>query len=608
MSNSDRIETHLVYVGVGDGVLRFFLQSGNPSYDNLQRGQLCMASNQWKKGLAVIASVSAMGMLLAGCGGTTTTTNNTTAPGGTTAGQPHLGGNILLDSNANWKDFDPALNYDTTSNELVTELYDTLITYKGTTAEIRPKLASSWTVSADGLTYTFNLRKDVTFWNGDKMTAQSFVDEFQRVLDPKVASPGEGFLDPIVQGSTAFNKGKATSVSGLSAPDPYTFVVKLTKPEPFFLDVLAMPFFSAVDKAYIDKVGNKAFDSTTAMGTGPFELKSVTTNQAVLTKNPKYWETDSFGNHLPYLDQVTIRINKNDQVDALNFQQGQTALMGNLIGIPSAVYPTFKANPTYSKLIQTVPQNSVFYVGLNSKVKPFDNVLVRQAMEYAVNKDKIVQLMNGRGQTADQPLPPGLPGYVSKSDMQAAGVEYTLDTAKAKQLLTQAGFPNGFSTTLYVANTPDFLKIAGSVQNDLAQIGVKVNIQQSDWNTFLDTNEKGNVQPMFLLGWFQDFPDASDFLNTLFNTNQQPANNSSMYSNPQVDSWLNKAQTDTNQAERLDLYKQATIQIMKDAPWVPEYYPTATMAVQSWTHGYYSNPSLPDPLQYMWIDAGHSQG
>lgn len=568
-----------------------------------------MHFNQWKRGFAVVASVSAMGMLLAGCGSTTPApTNNSTAPGTSTAGQPHMGGSIQLDSISNWKDIDPALNYDTTSNELVLNMYEQLVTYKGSSADIGPDLAQSWTVSPDGLTYTFSLLQNVTFWNGDKMTAQSFIDEFQRMLDPKIASPGESFIDPIIEGSTAYNKGKAKTVSGLSAPDPYTLVIKLTKPEPFFLDVLAMPFFSAVDQAYINKVGNKAFDSTTAMGTGPFELSSMTTNAATFTKNPNYWKTDKYGNKLPYLDKVTMRINKNAQVDALNFEQGQTAIMGDLIGIPSSVYPTFSSNPKYSKLIQKLPLNAVFYVGLNNKVKPFDNPLVRQALEYAVNKDKILQLLNGRGQVANQPLPPGLPGYVSKSDMQAAGVDYTYDTAKAKQLLTQAGFPNGFTTTLYTPNDPDNLKLAGSIQNDMAQIGVKVNINQSDWNTFLDTNEKGNVQPMFLLGWFQDFPDASDFLNTLFNSNQQPANNSSMYTNKQVDQWLNQAQTDTNQTERLDLYKQATIQIMKDAPWIPEYYPLQTDAVQSWVHGFYISPTQPDMLQYVWIDAGHSQG
>lgn len=560
-----------------------------------------MAQSTWKKGLAVVASITAVGALLAGCG--TTPNPSTTSGNSSAAGKPVEGGNIVLDSVANFRDLDPALNYDTTSNELVSEMYDTLVTYKGASSNIVPALAQSWDVSADGKTYTFHLRHGVTFWNGDKMTAQSFIDEFERVLNPQVASPAETFIDPVIAGSTAYNKGAAKTVSGLSAPNPYTLVIQLTKPEPFFLDVLAMPFFSAVDQAFIDKVGNRAFDSTQAMGTGPFELKSITTNQVVLTKNPHYWQKDASGNSLPYLNQVTIRINKNAEVDAMDFQQGQTALMGNLIGIPSSVYPQFSHDPTMSKLIVKAPENAVQYLGVNASMAPFTNVKVRQAVEYAIDKQKILQLLNNRGQIANQPLPPGIEGYMKNLPTSAT---YSYNVAKAKQLLSEAGFPNGFTTTLYTANDPDSLKIAGSVQNDLAQVGIKANIQQSDWNTFLDIEEKGKAN-LFLSGWMQDFPDASDFLNTLFNTNQQPANNVFMYSNSKVDSWLNQAQTDVNLAQRTALYHQVTTQVMQDAPMVPLYYPVQYSAVQSWVHGYYISPTLPDPLQYMWIDAGHSQ-
>ena len=299
--------------------------------------------------------------------------------------------------------------------KLSPRLYDQLVTYDKNTTNIKPMLAESYTVSKDGLTYTFKIRKGVKFWNGDLVTAQSFVDEFKRVLDPKVASPGEGFIDPIVKGSTEYNKGTSKTISGITTPDANTLVIQLTKPEPFFLQVLAMPFFSAVDQKYIDKVGNKAFDSNTAMGSGPFELASYDANQMVLEKNKSYWMKDSDGNQLPYLDKITIRINKNGQLDALNFQQGKTAIIGNLFGssgIPSASYPQFLTDPNLKKTVYSQAQNTVNYLGLNSKIAPFNNPKVRQAIEYAINKKKIIQLLNGRGQVANQPLPPGVQGYV----------------------------------------------------------------------------------------------------------------------------------------------------------------------------------------------------
>ena len=122
--------------------------------------------------------------------------------------------------------------YTLLDNDIVFQLYDQLVTYKPASSDITGDIASRWTISPDGRTYTFQLKKGVKFWNGDAVTAQSFIDEFERVLSPKLGSPGEGFLDPVVVGSTAYNKGTARTVKGLSAPNPYTLVIKLNQPEP----------------------------------------------------------------------------------------------------------------------------------------------------------------------------------------------------------------------------------------------------------------------------------------------------------------------------------------------------------------------------------------
>lgn len=499
------------------------------------------------------------------------------------------------------------MSYFTTDYEAVEEEYEQLVTYKGSNGQMINDLAKSYTVSPDGLTYTFHIRPGVKFWDGTPLTAQSFIDEFERVLGKDgVDSPGESFIDPIVVGSTAYHNLKdktGKSVSGITAPDPMTLVIKLTKPEPFFTEVLAMPFFSAVEEKFIQKVGNKAFDSTAAMGTGPFEMSSHDANGMVLKKNPHYWMTDSYGNHLPYLDKVTIRINKNANDDALNFQNGTTAEMGNLFqGIPSSAYPKFKTDPTLSKDLVSSVQNGLWYIGMNEHMAPFNNPKVRQAFEYAINREKIVQLQNGRGEVADQPLPPGIKGYVTNLDADA---KYTYDPAKAKQLLKDAGVSN-LSVTLYSQNDPDFTKWANAIQFDLQQIGVKCNIVLKDDNEFWNQAQQGKDQ-MFIGGWIQDFPDASDFLNTLLNSSEAPANNMDYYKNAQVDSWLNKAQTDVNQTERYQLYTKATNQIMKDAAWVPLIYPEMKYAVQPWVHGFFISPVMADPLQYMWIDSGHNQ-
>ncbi|GGJ11884.1 peptide ABC transporter substrate-binding protein [Alicyclobacillus cellulosilyticus] len=479
-------------------------------------------------------------------------------------------------------------------------MYESLVqvAYKSVQFKVAPALATDWNESKDGKTWTFHIRKGVTFWNGDPVTAQSFVDEMQRILTPKTKSPFETYFDPLIVGSTAYHNGKANKISGLTTPDKYTLVVHLTQPEPFFLQVVSQ-FWHAVDMKFIQKVGDTAFDSTQAMGTGPFMLKSKTPNQYVLVRNPHYWQKDRYGNRLPYLNQVTITETKNPQLIGMHFQEGQTALLGNsTVGIPPAVYPQFISDPNLKKDLVTRALNAVRYLGMNVKTKPFDNVLVRRALEYAINKQKVLQLVNGRGTIADQPLPPSIDGRVPNLSQY---VDYKYDPAKAKQLLKQAGFAKGFTTTLWYENTPTQQKIAESIQNDLKQIGVTVNLRPVEWDTLLNLNASGKT-PLFLLGWIQDFPDPSDFLNTLFNTNEQPQNNSTLYSNKQVDAWLNKAQFDTNQVERMKLYRQVTIQVMKDAPWVPLFYDTAVYAVQPWVKNYFLNPNYPfDPLQYIWV-------
>jgi peptide/nickel transport system substrate-binding protein/oligopeptide transport system substrate-binding protein len=558
-------------------------------------------SAKWQKGLAVLASVSALTLIVAGCGtGNNNTANNSS---GNAASKPIEGGNIVLDETQGLKDLDPALAYDTQSWEVVQQLYDQLVTYAPGTnnTKIVPMDAKSWTISPDKKTYTFTLRSGLKFSNGDAVTAQSFIDEIQRMATKKLGSGGEWLIENIV-GEQAFFKGTAKTITGLSAPSTDTLKIQLKDPNAAELEVLAMPFFSAVDSKFITKVGNKAFDSTQAMGNGPFVLKTINSNEVVMTKNPNYWMKDSNGQQLPYLNQVTIRINKNAQADALNYEKGTTAWLGLQQGIPSSAYPHFLATPSLKKTMVEVPQNSVFYLGLNTKIAPFNNKTVRQAMEYAINKKAIIKLFNGRGVVANQPLPPNIPGY---EKTLPASASYSYDPTKAKALLKQANVdPSKITLKLYSSNDPDQMKEDQSIQQDLQALGFKVDIKATTWGPFLDVAEKGNAQ-MFALGWFQDYPDAGDFL-TLFTTSQIPVNNSAQYSNKQVDQWYNQSNTSSDQATRIQLFHKITNQVMQDAPWVPLYYPTAYYAVQPWVHGWFAPAARLDPMKYVWIDQSHS--
>jgi oligopeptide transport system substrate-binding protein len=567
----------------------------------------------WNQGMAVIASVSTLGFLLAGCGAGASS-NKSTSVANAASQKPQMGGNISIDLTQAVPDLDPAVAYDTTSAEVGEQLYEPLVTYQKNTYNIVGDLAQSYEVSPDGLTYTFHIRQGVAYWNGDPLKAQDFVFEIERVLNPKLQpkpSPGSSFfLD--IKGAQEFFDGKAKTISGVSTPDDHTLVIKLVKPQAFFLQILAMPFISAVDPKFANQVGNASLDTTQSMGTGPFELASNGQDKVVLKRNPHYWQKDQYGNQLPYLNQVTFNVDNNDQVDSMHWEQGNTAIMTPWTvggdGIPTSAFPTIMHNPKFSKLVQKQPLNSIWYIGLNvsktlnGKPNPLSNPLVRQAMEYAFNDQQIVQLNNNAVLPLNQPLPQGMQGYVKQLDSDAT---YSLDVNKAKQLLKQAGYANGLTIDMYDQNIPDAIKNDQAVQSMMQQVGIKINLHETTWKDFLSKVMTGTDQ-MFISGWQQDFPDPSDFLNTLLNSNQRPQNNLTMYDNPQVDNWLNQAQYLVDETQRNTLYAKVTNQVMKDATWIPLYQTEGYYGVQSWVHGFYTSPVMYDPFQYIWIDQSHS--
>lgn len=544
--------------------------------------------------VGVIASMAMLGTALAGCGTQSATTSqqgNTTASGGST--QPVYGGTLTLDLLSQFPHLDPAKAYDTTSEEAVEQFYNTLVTYQGATNTIVPDLAS-YTVSDGGKVYTFSI-KNAKFWNGDPVTAQSFITEFQRVLSNSMQSGGQGFVDPLIQGSAAYVAGKATNVSGLKAINSSTLQITLMHPSATFLYVLAMPFFSAVDPTYI-AAHSESYIDTHPMGTGPFELASYTPGKDyVLTKNPNY-----FVKGIPYLNKIVFNINNSPSAVLFHFEQGQTGMISwNQGGIPTEDYLPLINNPTYASDIVKQTEVATDYFGLNCAVGPTQNVAVRRALEYAVNKQVIVRILDGLAVPANQIIPPSMPsGYEQNLPANAS---YSYNPALAKKLLAKAGYPKGFSTTIYTDNSsPTDLKMAEAVQQMFSQVGVNATINQSSWNTFLASNETGK-QNMFTLAWLEDFPDPSDFLNTLFNTNQIPVNNSTNYSNKQVDALLNQGSIMPAGTARDNVYKQAQNIIMSQAPWIPLVNPVYAAAVQPWVRGFYVNPNLMDPLQYIWI-------
>ena len=348
------------------------------------------------------------------------------------------GGAITVTYKDDVATLDPAIGYDWQNWSMIKSLFDGLMDYEPGTTNLRPELAESYDISPDGQTFTFKLRHGVKFHNGREMTADDVKYSLDRATNPKTQSPGAGFFGSI-KGYDDVAAGNAESLEGVTVVDPYTVKFKLTRPDATFLHVMAINFAHVVPKEEVEEYG--ADFGKHPVGTGAFKLTEWTLGQRlVFERNPDYWRKG-----LPHLDKITFEIGQEPIVALLRLQKGEVDIAGD--GIPPAKFLEVMADPEQKARVVDGGQLHTGYVTMNTQMAPFDNVKVRQAVNMAINKDRIVQLINNRAVPANQPLPPSMPGY----DKAFKG--YAYDVAKAKALLAEAGHPDGFETELFAMNT-----------------------------------------------------------------------------------------------------------------------------------------------------------
>ncbi|GMA15359.1 ABC transporter substrate-binding protein [Deinococcus metallilatus] len=447
--------------------------------------------------------------------------------------------------------FDPEAILNNTSGFVMSTVYDSLVKYKRGTVEVEPGLAQSWKISPDGKTYTFTLRKGVTFQDGTPFNAQTFVKSLDRLFKKNDSAyiyntgPVESYID--------FTYGPMDSYQ---ATGPYTVQFKLKKPFAPFLTSLAMVWNGVVSPAAAAKFG-KDFRNN-PVGTGPFVFKEwVRGDHVTLAANPNYWGGK------PKVDRLIFKVIPDPQAAVLALKRGEVQILAD---VSNQTIPAIRADPNLRLLTQ--PGLTISGVSLPFNVKPFSDVRVRQALNYAIDKDALNRtLYQGLAKTLTSPLPEAQWGF----DPSLKGYPY--DPQKAKQLLTAAGYPNGFTAELLAYNTargynPAGPQLAIAIQGYLKQIGVNVNVKQMEFGSFLSTVRSGKYGGMALTGWSGDNGDPDNFLYELFASPNIPVGNTSGYKNPKVDALLQQAQFSTDRNQRVKLYQQAQRQIMQDAPWI----------------------------------------
>ena len=479
---------------------------------------------------------------------------------------------------------DPAAGYDTTSWTWEQMIFDTLVRYSDAGVDLVPDLATSWEVSANATTFTFHLRHDAAFTNGRSVTSADFKYAIERVLNPATRSKGIEYYRAIV-GTEDFVAHRVSHVAGIETSDPWTIRFHLIAPDPIFIHKLAMPFAAAVPREVAERWGEDF--SQHVVGSGPFMLRRWLGGQRlVLVRNPHY-----FVSGLPRLDAIVEQIGVDDELQWLKFQAGEV----DVASIPPAEFPYVVKTPALKAQTLHITTLSTNYLGINCQMKPFDDVRVRQALNYAIRKDKLIALLNDRGVVANGILPPGLPGYDPTID------GYPYDPAKARELLEAAGVGPDFAPILWLRADQDDTILAESIQQDLALVGVHAVLKPVAWSPLLEAVRQPNTAELLSLGWEADFPDPANFLEVLFSRKQWGDNNDTFYYNPRVDALLDAAAPIGDFPHRYELYDAAQKIILADAPWVPLYHRVTYVIRQPWVNDYILNPMRPTRLDKIWL-------
>jgi oligopeptide transport system substrate-binding protein len=486
---------------------------------------------------------------------------------------------------------DPAFAKNQSIMWAVHQIYNTLVQIDDN-LNLVPSLAKSWDISADNLTFTFHLRNDVYFQDnpafpngqGRKMTAADIVYSFLRILDKNTASSG----------AWIFN-GRVDTIEPFKAIDDTTFQLKLLKPFHPILGVMSMQYCSVIPKEVVEKYG-KDFRRHPC-GTGPFEMVAWEEEQAlVLKKNPHYFEKDSSGKRLPYLDGIKVTFLQNKATEFLEFEQ-------NRLDFVNEIDPSFKdevltkvgtLRKEWEGKIRLVKQPALTteYLGFLCdsslavvKNSPLKDVRIRKAINYGFNRKKmILYIRNSIGIPAESGfIPAAFPSFDSS---KVKGYHY--DPQKALELLKEAGYPNGQGLPpIKLLTVPLYADLASYIANELQQIGITINVEVVQKSLLLEQTAKSEA--LFFRGsWIADYPDAENFLSVFYSKNPAPPNYT-RYNNPEFDKLYEQSLSEKNDSTRYKMYQQADQLMMKDSPLVPLWYDMVIWLVHPYVKDFVPN-------------------
>jgi peptide/nickel transport system substrate-binding protein len=471
---------------------------------------------------------------------------------------------------------DPEGQTTATVSNVVDYLYDPLVWYNDERSgvapgrpqytTIMPQLATSWAVSPDGRTYTFNLRRGVRFQDGTDFDAAAVKFNIERDLDPGVRNPSRFYWSSL-------------DAAAIETPDPYTVVLHFKKPDPVLLEQLATTAAELVSPAAVRSLGNAQLAlGPIDAGTGPYTFKEwVHGDHLTVTRNPDYW------GRKPYFDQVVFRVVPDAGAREAMLRAGDVQMA---FEPPASDVPALRRDPALR--VVAGPSDRDIFIGLNNLYGPLRDVRVRQALNYAVNKQAIIHsVLFGLGTVLESPDTPPIFGYAR---VQPGG--WPFDPARSKRLLADAGYPNGFNIVLR-APTGRYIQdyqAAQAVSAELANVGVRADVQTADWPSYIGAlavpADRTSIQ-MFMLGQAGPYLDTDGELFGRLYSGMWPPNayGAEFYKDPRVDQLLLAGQTTESPDRRKAIYKEVQRLVWRDAPWIFLWSQEFYVVTSSHLHG-----------------------
>lgn len=486
------------------------------------------------------------------------------------------------------RDLDPQTVTGVPESQIIQSLFEGLVLKDPKTLEPIPGVAESWKISKDQKTYTFKLRKNAKWSNGESVTAQDFIFSWTRLLDPKTAAE-YAYQGYYIRGGREFHQSPNGDPSklGLKSLDPQTLEVKLENPTPYFLSLLYHHSLYPVHAATVQKHQMRWTRPENMVSNGAFRLKKWQMNQVIsVEKNPQYWDSE------------------NVRLDGVNFYAVEKAETEEKMFLvkklhSTASIPTEKIafwTQDHSGVLRKHPYLGTYYYWINVNRPPLDKPEVRKALSLAIDREKLVKFVVKGGQAPAQSFtPPGTGGFKPQSRLP----KDLSQIHEAKKLLEKAGFPNGkgLPPIEILYNTSEgHKKIAEAIQQMwLEHLGVKASLYNQEWKVFLDTQHSKNYM-VSRAGWIADYNDPNTFLDMLTTGN---GNNHAGWSNRNYDNLIAQAQKEISSRKRNELFQKAEDILLESLPVIPLYIYTRLYLLSSEVEGWHENIEDIHPLKFV---------